>query len=328
MKRQIATWLLAAAAVLTVSLGGSEAGHHRRGSASCVSCAAPAPCMTSACCAPAVQYVERQVTCYRTQMVPRTVTQKVTRMVPHQENFQVTVSVPVWKAVKQQQTVYVQQQREVEATINVCVPVTVNEKRKVMECQTVTRQVEYQYTVLKPETVERKVMSTTFTCVPEQVAVTVPVCRMVTVTCVDACGCPHTTCKPVLEYQQCMRTVMKSVPHTQEVTVRQIICRPVQQKGTRTVCELVPVEREIVVPVCHMQNTQQKVKRLVCEVVPQQREVMVNVCTYEQRQQPCTRIVMRPETVDVTCTVYECQTVPYTVTQRVPVAVPSGSCCQ
>src|SRR5438105_13697805 len=106
--RQVASWIVAVGVILTIGGGSSEA-RHRRGSACCAaSCDDCSPCA-----APAVQYVERQVTCYRSQLVEQTITVPVTRCVPVQETYTVAVSVPVTKQVKQMQTVHVQQQKEV-----------------------------------------------------------------------------------------------------------------------------------------------------------------------------------------------------------------------
>lgn len=322
MKRQVLTWFAAAAIMLAFALGTSEA-HHRRGSGCCVS----APSCAPADCGP-VQYVERQVTCYRAQAVEQTVTEQVTRCVAVQENFTYAVNVPVTRQEKRTQTVYVQQQKEIQVPVNVCVPVTTNERRTVTEYTPTNKVVNFTYTVMVPETVQRKVLSTTFQCVPRQETIAVPVCRMVPVQCTDACGNCVTTCRPVVETQQVTRTVMDRVPTTQEVTINEVVCRAENRQGQRTVCEMVASQREVTVPVTRMQVQQQMVRRVVCEVVPQQQEVMVNVCSFETRQQTGTRTVYRPVTENVTRKVLVNQMVPYTTTVRVPVSGACGGCCQ
>jgi len=321
MIRQVAVWSTTMLCALTLA-GFSDAGH-RRGSG----CCAVAPAFCAPACAPAVQYVERQVTCYRPQMVEQTVTQQVTRCVPTQENFSYTVNVPVMRQEKRAQTVMVAQQKEIQVPVTVCVPVTTNETRTVTQYTPTSRVVEYTYNVMVPETVQRKVLSTTFQCVPKQVSVSVPVCRMVPVQCTDSCGNCYTSCRPVVEYQQCTRTIVERIPTTQEVTVNEVVCRAEARKGQRTVCEMVPSQQQVTVPVTRMTTQQQMVKRVVCEMVPQQQEVMVNVCSFETRQQTGTRTVYRAVTENVTQKVMVCQMVPYTTT--VQVAVPCGTgCCQ
>ncbi len=316
---RIASWIVALGVTLTFAAA-SEA-HHRRGSACCVASCAP-------CAAPAVQYVERQVTCYRSQLVEQTVTVPVTRCVPVQETYTYTVNVPVTKQVKQLQTVHVQQQKEVMVPVTTCETVTVNETQTVTEYTQKTKEIEYLHTTFVPECVERKVLSNCVTAVKKPAV-------FGTVTgapCTSGCGsCGHgNLCNymppPVSLYTS---TCTEYLVDTKEVTIKETVLKPVTETRKTTVCEMVASQKQVTVPVCRTETKTTMVKKIVCETVAQQQEVLVNVCTYETRQETGTRTVYRHVTENVTQKVTTCQMVPYTMTVRVPVAVPgSGGCCQ
>lgn len=314
MKRMVFSALAAAFVLcgLTITVDAHGRGG-RGGQANCC----PPPC--APVCAPAVQYVERQVTVYRPQMVEQEVTTKVCEMVPHQEKFVYNVCVPVVRQVKQKQTVYVPQQSWQEYNYTVMQPVTTQQKQRVVNYVQTQRNVETMVTVLQSSVVQRKVKQTVYQCVPQNVQVTVPVCRMVPVTMTDCCGCCYTTCRPVVENVVCNRVVMRSVAVQQDVVVNEVVCTPVQQKVTRVVCELVPQESFVMVNVCSYQPVPMKGKRLVCTMVAQVQDVVVNVCTQETRQEQGVRTVYTPSYRDVKTKVYTCQMVPTVVTQRVPV---------
>jgi len=305
--------IMAISLVLTFTAGSSEA-NHRRGSCYCCCspCAAPAP----------AQFVERQVTCYRSQLVEQTVTVPVTRCVPVQETYTYTVNMPVTKQVKQLQTVYVEQQKEVTVPVTTCETVTFNETRTITEYTPTTKEIEYLHTTFVPECIDRKVLANNVQQIRKCATFATPLGPTCT-------GCGHgDLCNPApgpvaLYNSYCIDFLVE----TQEVTIKQTVLKPVTETRKTTVCEMVASKKEVTVPVCKTVTKTENVKKIVCEKVPVQKEVVVTVCENVAQQQTGTRTVYRTVTENVTHKVTTCQQVPYTITVRVPVAAPGG-CCQ
>jgi hypothetical protein len=201
---------LASLALAALALTASPAGAfgHRRHHESCCE---------PACCAPAakpcVSYVERQVTCYRTEWRTReescTINHFVPRTVVGSET--ITVCVPVWTEEQRTCTVYDRVARKVERDVTCCrmVPVSVTDP-----CSCCTR------TCWRPETVVKHVTCTVYDCVPRQQKYTVKVCSM--------------------------------KQETRKIETRHIVCDVKPEKVTRTVhyCVTVPYQTTVKVPVC------------------------------------------------------------------------------
>ena len=239
----------------------------------------PAPCCPQVCCdigpCGTVTYVDKVITCYRTEWKPRTVTRTVKKMVTREVEEKVTyyenlpivtpvkqtvtkcvpvlkqvpytydVCVPVYTPQKQIVTRCVPVAKQVPYTYNVCVPVYTPQKQIVTKCVPVTRQVPYTYNVCVPVYTPQKRIVTTYQCVPEKVTKQVPVCRMVATQVFDPCTCCcRTVCCPVTEMQTVTCTVMKTVAVPQEVTVTVCSYKMEQRQGVKMVCELVPSPRK------------------------------------------------------------------------------------
>jgi len=273
-----------------------------------------------------VVWEEREVTAYRVETKSRTVEREVrtpvTREVevPYTWYETVSVTTPEKRKVQYCET----QTHEVPYTYKVSVPVVTPEKRKVTTYRTETHEVPYTYKVCVPVVKPEKRMVTTWTCVTEQVPCQVAVCRPVTYTVVDPCtGCCHTVCCKVTEMQTVMKSVVRSVPSQQEVTVNVCHYEEQERKGTRTVCETVPVPGEVTVNVCRYEEQERKGTRLVCENVIKTREIEVNVVSCKQVEHKGTRkqLVCEWETKKMPFVETYCVTVPYQTKVRVAVAV-------
>lgn len=186
--------------------------HHRGCKESC--CPAPcAPACATPCATTTVQWVEKELTCYRSEMRTRPVVETVTRMVPQTitEQRQITVCVPVTVPKKEIITEYTRVPRVITKQVCCCerVPVCVTDP-----CTCCTR------TCWQTRQVVKNVSCTVYECVPHQREITVQVCS----------------------YQQQVKTV----------PVTRVVCHPVQEQVTRNVCYCVqvPVVTKVRVPVC------------------------------------------------------------------------------
>lgn len=276
MKRSVLT-MVAIAALAGVALLPATSEAFGRRKASCCEIAPPcgaapcaAPCAPVVAPAPApVQYRDVTVTKYKQVMVEKQIVELVCKTIT----------------------------KEVPYTYNVCTPVVTPTKKLVNVCKIVTKEVPYTYTVMVPRTVQEKVLCTTYQCITEVVTKQVPVCKIVRVPCVDACGNCTYVCQRVTEMQTVSCNVVKRVPVQTERIVNKTICEPVLQKGTKMVCEYVTVQQEVTVNVCTYKTDVVTAKRLVCEVVTEKVARKVQVC----------------------------QVTPYTETIRVPVEVPCAT---
>jgi hypothetical protein len=248
MKRLVLTAAVVSTLLVGMTPGRSDAHGRRRGSCceTVSSCCAPAPCAAPA----PVQYVTREVTCYKPQMVEKEITEVVCRVI----------------------------RKEVPTVYTVQVPVITPTPRVVTVCKTVTEEVPCVYTVLVPRTVKRMVTLTTVQCIPEVLRENVPVCRTVRVPVTDECGRCTYVCQTVTEMRDVCRTVVKRVPVTREVEVCETVCDRVEKKGTRMVCRVVPVQQEVMVNVCTYRTEERKGVRIVCETVPERVTRKVMVC--------------------------------------------------
>jgi hypothetical protein len=291
-------------------------------------CCAPAPCGAPAVVAPApVKYVAQTVTKYKQEIIEKDVVSTVHKLVQREEKFKYTVNVPVTVAEKRLVTYCKIVQKEVPYTYNVCVPVVTPEKRLVTYCKIVEKQVPYTYTVMVPSTVQKTVKQTFYHCVPEVVTHTVPVCSIVRVPVVDACGCCTYVCQRVTEMKTVSCTVMKQVATVKDVVINEVICTPVKKDGVKIVCEPVTYQQEVTVNVCTYKMEAKTGVRMVCEPVTYQQEVTVNVCSYKTEERVGTRIVCDTVAEKVTHKVKYCVSTPYTEVIQVPVHETSVSCC-
>jgi len=277
-------------------------------------------------CAPApVQFVEQKVIQYRQVMVEREIESIISRPVTREEKFVYDVRVPVTTQEKRVETFFTSVQKEVAFNYTVCVPVTVQEKRTVTEFIRVEKQVPYTYTVMVPRTVQKTVKVTSFQCVTENVTEMRPVCQVVSVPCVDACGNCFTRCERVTVMQPFTRCIVKRIPIVSDVVVNETICEAQVRQGTRVVCELVPQPREVIVNVCRIETRPMVGKKMICELVPQSREVLVNVCSFAVEKRTGTRLICDMVQEKVKQKVQVCQMVAEEVVVRVPVCAPTTS---
>jgi hypothetical protein len=274
MNRFFAALALTVVAVLGLAVEGQARGC-RSSSSSCCSvscCDTCAPCAAPVV-APAPQFTEQKVTCYKPVMVEK------------------VIDVVVCKTVM----------KDVPFTYSVCVPVMKPEVRKVTTCISVPKEVEFTYTVMIPSTVSKVVKVTTYECKTEMVTEMRQVCKLVPVTCTDACGCCYTRCERVMVDVPCTRCVVTRIPIVKDVTVNEIVCTPEVRKGKKTVCELVTQVKDVTVNVCTYVTEQRQGVKKVCELVKEMTKQKVQVCTM----------------------------VPYETTVRVPVCTTcsTSSCC-
>ena len=227
----------------------------------CGGCCDSAPCTTAAA-APAKaepKYEDRVVTRYKA--------------VTKEKEVEVCVNTMVAKDVKR----------------TVMVPVTVKEKRKVIDCVPTWKEVECKYIELVPHVEKVKVKQTCIERHRKEIEETVPVCRLVRTQCVDDCGRCYTKCERVTEMVKVKRCVVECVPVTREVEVCRTVCDRVDKTGKRKVCDYVRQEKEVEVCVvrCEPQErvckvwecvqTKEKRKVSYCEMVPYQETIRVCV---------------------------------------------------
>jgi hypothetical protein len=274
MKQLVICAVVSAVAIVGLTQESQARGRARGGcggGSSYASCCDVAPTPCGAPCAPAqVQYVAQKVMTYRPVMLEKEIEVPVVRCLTKAEKFTYQVNVPVMNQVMQKQTFYVSQ----------------------------TSEVPFEYTVMVPSTVAKKVSVTRYQMTYETVVQKVTVCNMVPTQCVDSCGRCYTTCQPVTSVVDVPRTICKSVPVVEEVTVNEVIYTPTKKTGTRTVCNM----------------------------VPQVREVPVTVCSFKVETREAVRHVAYTVTETVKQKVQYCQMQAVETTVQVPVYTPTVSC--
>lgn len=329
----MAAAVLGAAAWLAVATEQATA-HGRR--ASC----APA-CDTG--CAPAghVVYVDKEVTCHKTEYVTKDVEVTVHELKPKTEKYKYHVCET--KMVKEKVTVCEWQHVQVPYKYTVMTVVAEPTKVKVCKPKLVSREVDYTWKECVTKTKPGK--QTVWTCVSEPKVVTcmVPTFKHVAV---PVCGspCGHPCGAPCGGVAYACQTVCEMVP------------------STHTVYERKMVSHEVDVQICYHEWVEHKGKKMVHECVHEWVDVdtVVHKCVPVEKDGVRTECrlahvekeidVCRPHLVekDGERTVYEahpvkkmvkethCVTVPYTTTVKVPVFVPApcapvapvgGICC-
>jgi len=282
------------------------------------------PCMN-------VVWEEREVTVWHAETRTRNVEREVRRLVsrevevPYTWYEYVTVTTPEKRTVTWCETVT----REVPYTYWVNVPVVTPTKKTVMTCKTVTTEVPYTYWVNVPVVTPQRRMVTTWTCVPDKVTCEVPVC--LTVPCVecDPCtGCCHTVCRKVMTTQTVTKTVMRSVPVQQEVTVNVCTYKPEERHGVRLECRTIEVPQDVVVNVCTYKSEQRHGVRLECQNVMRSKDVEVNVVSCKRVERHGVRREMVCEWKTERAPVVEtyCEMVPHKTKVRVAVPAPCVAC--
>jgi len=191
--------------------------------------------------------------------------------------------------------------REEKFFYTVCVPVTTKAKRKVIECTPVTREVDCVYYTLVPRQVEKKIQCTTYQCVTENVVEKCPVTRWVCVTVVDECGRCCTKRQCVTEWVERTRCVVRRIPVVTERTVLVTVCDRVETKGKKTVCDIVRNEREIEVDVCSIEQQKREGVRTVCDVVTSKVKRKVWVCENVWSEETVRVPVCAPTTCNTGC---------------------------
>lgn len=198
---------LAAVVVVASAVGQAAAFGCRHGG--CDSgCATPS-------CGTQVTYVDKEITCYRTEWKTRDVQCVVNKMVPKEvtSEYTCTVMVPEWKEEKRNITVCKMVPKVVEREVTCCkmVPVTCTDP-----CTGCT------YTCCKPQTFTQKVQCTVCEMVKENKEITVKVC----------------VCKPEKRTYKCTRIVCECKQET--VTCKQCYCVSVPYKTTVKVAVCTP----------------------------------------------------------------------------------------
>jgi hypothetical protein len=248
MKQLMVTAFLAGVALVGLTADSQANGLFRKSRGGCGGC--EAPCATP--CAPTpVQYETRKVKVAKHVWVDKEVECFECKRFTREEQYNYTV----------------------------CVPVTKTEKRTVMDCTTVTKEVPCTWTVLVPRTEKKMVECVTYRCERETICEQVPVCRTVCVPYVDECGrcCMRRETVTVMETRT--RCVVKRIP---EKTMREVcytVCDTVVKTGTRTVCDIVRTPREVLVNVCSYEHKPMVGTRTVCEYKTVATKRMVKVCT-------------------------------------------------
>jgi len=267
-------------------------------------------------------YYER--ICYRPVLKEREIQEVVYRMVPREEKYTCTVFVPVMRDVKRTQTYFVPVMKPVEYMTTIYVPVTVQEKRRITECNMVEEVIDVKYTQFVPKTVQQKRLVYYTEVERRLVEQMVPVCRQVMVPVTDQCGNCTYVCKPVFTNEKVTREICVPIVKSREVVCDVVVCEPVERLGKRTICKPVFTEKEVLVNVTRCEARQQKVSSTVCEMVPQTREVVCKVMDCEARQQTGVRTIMDCVPQTVTRKIQCVEMVPFT--ERIPYVV--TSCCR
>jgi hypothetical protein len=226
-------WMLGLATAVALFAAGSVDAHGwKRG------------CEENPGCGVQVTYVDKVVTCYKTQMVEKEIDVTCNKLVPREvvNTRKCTVLETEWK--DEVRTI----------TCNKLVP------REVVNT--------HKCTVMVPEWKDEVRTVTCNKMVARQVEREVQTCQMVTTDCVDPCtGCCRKVCKPCYTTQKVMTTVYDCVPETKQVTVKVCQCTPVEKEYTTKcmVYDCVP--------------TTEKRKVMECQLVPYQTTIKVPVCT-------------------------------------------------
>jgi hypothetical protein len=234
-KLMVAGFLLAGAFALA---GSAQAHGLRRGCGGCESdcaqpCAAPAP-------PPPPQYVEKVVTCYKTEWREKNVECVVNHMVSHEEvrKHTSTVCVPVWKEEKRTVTEYKSVPKVVEREVVVC-------KKVPAPCETPCGGCESGCDNGCGHHRHRLFGHRHKGC--------------------DDCGC-ETPCNVVREVQKVKCTVYECVPVKKDIVVK--VCHYEQQQKV--------YETKCLVWECKPEKVMKKVR--YCERVPYQTTIKVPVC--------------------------------------------------
>ncbi|MFL5329309.1 MAG: hypothetical protein ACJ8C4_10375 [Gemmataceae bacterium] len=282
-------------------------------------------CGNNNCCAPAVTWQDKQVTCTRMVTKTRMVQREVCEMCPRQVECDVSycvmerVCTPVTRTVNYCEKVWVDQ----PYTYTVCCPVMVPETRNVTCYETRMTQVPYTYCVSVPHTETVMTCRTRTICEPQQVTEMRCVCRQVPVTTCDPCtGCPRTCCHTVREMVPCCKTVMCRRCVTEQCPVQ--VCRyhSETRQGMRTCCERVPVCKQVTVNCCKMVPQQRTGCRKVCQIVPRTCQVTENCVSCRPTTRTCKVCKTVCEPVKRMINVCESYCEPCQFTYTVKVCVP------
>jgi hypothetical protein len=188
----------------------------------------------------------------------------------------------------------------------VCETVMKPETRKEIICTPIYKDVEKTYTVMIPKTVTKEMPCTTYKCETVMVKECVPVCKTVSVTCVDECGRCHTHREKVTVMEERTRCVVKRTPVTEMKMVSMTVCEAKMMKCMVKVCEIQRTERPVTVNVCTLVRKEMSGVRDVCTYDTVKKTKTVKVCVMKPFEEmvdvavgaPCTTACSSPACSD------------------------------